>query len=131
MDNVDDVIPPKDQRIDNSNRIGELMYGKNWDALLESLEKVDPTFATFVREIPYGSVFSRQTLSLPYREIAAITALTQLNLKSQLKSHILAARKVGISQGEILELFLHIAMYIGFPLCLDGLRVAKEVFEKE
>ena len=126
-----DLLSDKKSRISASNKVGEQLYGKNWERILASLEEVDPTFAEFIQEVPYGSVYPRENLSLPYREIAAITALTQLNLKPQLKSHIMAARSVGLSRKEILELFLHIAMFIGFPLVLDGIRVAKEVFDRE
>lgn len=121
-------IPDKEQRIADADRIGTKLYKENWKILIENMESLDPNFAEFVKEIPYGSVYPRAELSLPHREIAAITALTQLNLKPQLKSHIIGALNVGVTKNEILELFLHIAMYIGFPLVLDGLRVAKDVF---
>jgi len=126
---MEKTIPDHQDRIDNANQMGEMMYGKNWKGIIEGIEKLDPTFATFIKEIPYGSVYPRAGLSIEYREIAAITALTQLNLIPQLKSHILSAIKLGISKTEITELFLHLAMFIGFPLALDGLKVAKDVFE--
>ena len=109
--------------------ISTALYKYNWDPLIDNLQSLDPNFAEFVKEIAYGSVYPREQLSLPQREIAAITALTQLNLKPQLKSHIIGALNVGVTKVEILELFLHIAMYIGFPLVLDGLKVANEVFK--
>ncbi len=123
-------IPNHQDRVDNANKMGETMYGKNWKGIMDGIEKLDPNFAAFLKEIPYGSVYPRPDLSIEYREIAAITALTQLNLMPQLKSHILSALKVGVSKTEITELFLHLAMFIGFPLALDGLKVAKDVFEK-
>ena len=97
--------------------------------MFDNLNDIDPNFATFVQEIPYGSVYPRESLSLPMREIAAISVLTQMNLKPQLKSHILAALRVGVSQEELLELFLHLAMYIGFPPALSGIQVLKEVLD--
>ncbi|MHA2250752.1 MAG: carboxymuconolactone decarboxylase family protein [Candidatus Kariarchaeaceae archaeon] len=124
-----ELIPDKEKRNDAADRVGEILYGKNWKKIVSNISDLDPNFASFVKEIPYGTIYPRKTLSLQYREIAAISVLTQLNLKPQLKSHILAALNVGITKEEILELFLHIAMYIGFPLALDGLKVANEVFE--
>ncbi|MHA2029903.1 MAG: carboxymuconolactone decarboxylase family protein [Candidatus Kariarchaeaceae archaeon] len=124
-----ELIPDIETRKLEAAIIGEKMYGKNWEKILAGIKELDPKFASFIEEIPYGSIYPRVGLSLEYREIAAITMLTQLNLKPQLKSHILAAMKVGISKEEILELFLHIAMFIGFPLVLDGLKVANEVFD--
>ncbi|MHA2169215.1 MAG: carboxymuconolactone decarboxylase family protein [Candidatus Kariarchaeaceae archaeon] len=129
MDKDDDLIPDPEIRKQEAAIVGDKMYGKNWEKILAGIKELDPNFASFIEEIPYGSIYPRLGLSLQYREIAAITMLTQLNLKPQLKSHILAAMKIGISKEEILELFLHITMFIGFPLVLDGLKVAKEVFD--
>ncbi|MCE7735393.1 MAG: carboxymuconolactone decarboxylase family protein [Candidatus Heimdallarchaeota archaeon] len=126
---MSNLIPNKDKRNSDADRIGSKLYKENWGPLIENLQSLDPNFAEFVKEIAYGSVYPREQLSLPQREIAAITALTQLNLKPQLKSHIIGALNVGVTKVEILELFLHIAMYIGFPLVLDGLKVANEVFK--
>ncbi|MDH5402735.1 MAG: carboxymuconolactone decarboxylase family protein [Candidatus Heimdallarchaeota archaeon] len=114
-----------------AKELGETLYDHRWELIINSMREVDSTFAQFVEEVAYGTIYSRKNLSLPYREISAITALTQLNLKPQLKSHIIAALRLGISREEIIELFLHLTMFIGFPLCLDGLRVAKEVFNHQ
>lgn len=94
------------------------MYGKNWDSIKNSISSMDPVFAQFVKEIPYGSVYPRKGLSFRDREISAISVLTLLNLKPQLKSHILAGIKVGLSREEIKELILHLVMYVGYPLAV-------------
>ncbi len=122
-------IPDHENRITQSNEIGEIMYGKNWQSIITGIDKMDPVFASFVKEIPYGSVYPRKGLDIKSREIAAISVLAQLNLKPQLKSHILAGIKVGLTRTEIKELILHLAMYIGYPLALDALKVAHDVFE--
>ena len=127
---MDELIPDRQTREQQADEVGTTLYKHNWERILSALSTTDPNFAQFVKEIPYGSVYPRKALDLPSREIAAITALTTLNLKSQLKSHIIAALNVGITEEQIRELFLHLAMYIGFPVALDGLRVAEEVFNK-
>lgn len=126
-----DEIKDKDTRNKQADEVGKKMYGKNWTAIIDSMTSMDPVFTQFVKEIPYGSVYPRKGLSLRDREISAISVLTLLNLKPQLKSHILAGLKVGLSREEIKELILHLAMYIGFPLALDTLKVAKEVFDHQ
>ena len=129
---MDDIIPSKDQRKINSLRIGSQLYTeKNWKAIIEGISALDQKIASIVEQIPYGSVYPREGLDLQKREIAAISVLTQLGLKSQLKSHIIAALNVEVTKDEILELFLHLAMFLGFPIVLDGLRIAHEVFEQK
>ena len=106
------------------------MYGRNWTRIIENFKDLDPIFAQFIQEIPYGSIYPRNELDLKSREIIAISALTQQNLKPQLKSHIIAALKNGMTEVELRELFLHLALFIGFPLVLDGIRIAKEVIDE-
>jgi len=42
--------------------------------------------------------------------------------------HIEAGLNVGISQEEITEILMQMAVYAGFPAALNGLFAAKEVF---
>ncbi len=127
----EEKIPDHKTRTIQSDEIGNQMYGKNWGTIVENLNDLDPTFASFVKEIPYGSVYPREGLSMEYREIAAVTSLTMMNLKPQLKSHLISALRVGITEMELRELFLHLAMFIGYPPALSGLRVLKEVIDEK
>ena len=62
-------------------------------------------------------------------EIAVVAALTALgNATPQLKVHIEGALNVGVSQEEIVEVIMQMAVYAGFPAALNGLFAAKEVF---
>ena len=124
------ALPDFKKRISNSKAIGENLYGKKkWDLIIENINGMSPCFAKLIQEIPYGSIYPRENLSLKSKEIIAISTLTQLNLKPQLKSHLIAALNVGLTKKEIIEVFIHLAMFIGFPLVLSGLSMAKEVFD--
>ena len=127
---VNEIIPDRQHRIRNAENIGARMYSKStWEKMVKKIRQLDENLATLVQELPYGTIFSRKQLNLANREIASITILVHLNLKSQLKSHIIAALRLGISKAEIIELFLHLIMFIGFPVVLDAFYVAKEVFD--
>ena len=66
-----------------------------------------------------------------YREIATIAALAALgNAQPQLKVHIEAALNVGCTRDEIVEVFIQMAVYAGFPAALNALFAAREVFER-
>ncbi|MFV0348308.1 MAG: carboxymuconolactone decarboxylase family protein [Halodesulfovibrio sp.] len=47
-----------------------------------------------------------------------------------MKVHMHAALNVGMTQEAILELFVHLAIYAGFPAALNGIAAAGEVFEQ-
>ena len=103
--------------------------GKGGDAVVESLQDIAPDFAQYLIEFPFGDIYSRPGLDLRSREIATVAALTALgNATPQLKVHIGAALHVGLTQDEIVEVIMQMAVYAGFPAALNGLFAAKEVF---
>ena len=103
--------------------------GKGGDAVVESLKDIAPDFARYLIEFPFGDIYSRPGLDLRSREIATVAALTALgNAAPQLKVHIGAALHVGLTQDEIIEVIMQMAVYAGFPAALNGLFAAKEGF---
>ncbi|MDJ1653147.1 carboxymuconolactone decarboxylase family protein [Raoultella sp. Ech2A] len=103
--------------------------GKGGEAVVNSLSDIAPDFARYLIEFPFGDIYARPGLDLRSREIATIAALTAMgNAAPQLKVHIAAGLHVGLTQEEIVEVIVQMAVYAGFPAALNGLFAAKEVF---
>lgn len=99
--------------------------------VIDSLKNIAPDLARYIIEFPFGDVYSRSGLDLKSREIATVAALTALgNAAPQLKVHITAALNVGCTQEEIKEVIIQMAVYAGFPAAINGMMVAKEVFDQ-
>ncbi|HII05881.1 MAG TPA: carboxymuconolactone decarboxylase family protein [Methanotrichaceae archaeon] len=105
--------------------------GEAGKRIIESLDDIAPDFARYVIEFPYGDIYSRPDLDLKSREIANVAALTALgNAELELKVHIHGALNVGCTRQEVVELIMQMAVYAGFPVALNGLFAAKEVFKE-
>lgn len=105
--------------------------GEAGERVVESLAGIAPDFARYLVEFPFGDIYSRPGLDLKSREIAVVAALTALgNAAPQLKVHVNGALNVGASRTEIIETIMQMAVYAGFPAALNGLAVAREVFEQ-
>ncbi|EPH0849453.1 carboxymuconolactone decarboxylase family protein [Klebsiella pneumoniae] len=103
--------------------------GKGGEAVVDSLRDIAPDFARYLIEFPFGDIYARPGLDLRSREIATIAALTALgNAEPQLKVHIAAGLNVGLTQEEITEAIMQMAVYAGFPAALNGLFAAMAVF---
>ncbi len=103
--------------------------GKGGEAVVGSLRDIAPDFARYLIEFPFGDIYARPGLDLRSREIATIAALTALgNAEPQLKVHIAAGLNVGLTQEEITEAIMQMAVYAGFPAALNGLFAAGAVF---
>ncbi len=97
---------------------------------MAALAPIAPDFGRLLIEFGFGDIYSRPQLDLRAREIATIAALAALgNAQPQLKIHIEAALNVGCTRDEIVEVFMQMALYAGFPAALNALFAAREVFE--
>ena len=100
-------------------------------ALMENLKDIAPDLGRYVVEFPYGDIYGRDGLDLKSREIATVAALTALgDTKPELKDHIKGALNVGCKRQEIIEIIIQMAVYAGFPRAINGINIAKEVFEE-
>lgn len=105
--------------------------GKQGEKVVEALKDISPEFADLLIEFPFGDVYSRPGLDLKSREIATVAALTAMGTAApQLKVHVHGALNVGCRPQEIIEVMIQMAVYAGFPAALNGLFVAKEVFNE-
>ena len=103
--------------------------GQAGEHVVSSLADIAPDFARYLIEFPFGDIYSRPGLDLRSREIAVVAALTAMgNAAPQLKVHLRAALNVGVTQEEIVEVIMQMAVYAGFPAALNGLSAAREVF---
>jgi len=80
--------------------------------------------------LPEG-VWKREGLGARDRSLITIAALTALHRPNELRLHIPRGLHNGLSREEICELIMHMAIYGGFPVAVEGMAVAKEVFDAE
>jgi 4-carboxymuconolactone decarboxylase len=124
--------PNPDDRYARGQRALADIDGAAGQAVIDALADIAPDFARYVFEFPFGDIYSRPGLDLRSREIAAIAALAALgHAVPQLKVHIRAGLNVGLTQAEIVEILMQMAVYAGFPAALNGLFAAREVFAVE
>ncbi|WP_316896762.1 carboxymuconolactone decarboxylase family protein [Pseudodesulfovibrio indicus] len=103
--------------------------GELGDRVVESLSDVAPDLARLMVEFAFGDVYVRPALNLRDRELATIAALAAKGgCEPQLKVHVNGALNVGLTRDEIVETFLQIAVYAGFPAALNAVFAAKAVF---
>jgi len=105
--------------------------GSTGAAIIESLKDIAPDLAEWIISFSYGDVMSRPGLDKRSREFATVAALTAMGTAiPQLKVHVQGALNVGCEPAEIIEVILQMAVYAGFPAAINGLNVAREVFQE-
>lgn len=99
----------------------------------EQLGDFAPKFAQLNDDVLFGEVWSRED-KLSLRDRSMITVIVLMSkgiLDSSLKSHLINAKKNGITKEEMAEMITHAAFYAGWPNAWAVFRMAKEVYEEE
>jgi 4-carboxymuconolactone decarboxylase len=106
--------------------------GSSGADVVESLRDIAPDLADWIVEFSYGDVMTRPGLDRRSRQLATVAALTALgNAAPQLKVHIAGALNVGCKPQEIVEVILQMTVYAGFPVAINALNIAREVFNEQ
>ena len=83
-----------------------------------------------ILDFAFGSIYSREGLSLRDREIVTISFLiAQGSPFTQLQNHMKGAINLGVTKEEIMEIILQSSMYNGFPKAIMALKVLKSLSE--
>ena len=86
-------------------------------------------FLNITVENLFGDIWGRPGLETRERSMITVAALTVLARSPELKVHIRGALNVGLSREKIQEIMIHLAHYGGWPVGVNGLRIAQEVFD--
>ncbi|MBI3250211.1 MAG: carboxymuconolactone decarboxylase family protein [Deltaproteobacteria bacterium] len=78
----------------------------------------------------FADVWGRPGLETRERSLITVAALTVLARERELKVHLRGALNVGITREKINEIMIHLAHYGGWPVGVNGLRIAKELFDE-
>src|SRR6266487_334668 len=73
-----------------------------------------PAIDTFLKEHLFADIFSRDVLTYQQRELATISALVSMTgVESQLQAHLAMGMNTGLTENQLLQVFLLIEKHIG------------------
>jgi 4-carboxymuconolactone decarboxylase len=101
------------------------LFGDQWQPAI-----MQEDFLNITVEHLFGDIWTRPGLELRERSMITVAALTVLARERELKVHLRGAINVGISREKINEIMIHLAHYGGWPVAVNGLRIAREVFDE-
>ncbi len=107
------------------------LLGKDFAAKLDKAVYTDPMmdkFAEVARQIAFGTVWTRPGLDLKTRTMITLVSDATNGRHDELELHVRMARNQGWSEDEITEALIHLAAYIGLPLCREAMLVSRKVF---
>jgi 4-carboxymuconolactone decarboxylase len=108
--------------------LDELQDAITQQAALPGLEELAPGFPDWIVTALFGGTYQRPGLGLRDRQLVNLAALATLGaVDPQLAGHVTTALRVGLTREQVIEVFVHLAPYVGVPRALAALRVAASV----
>lgn len=88
------------------------------------------TMAEWSTSYCWGALWTRPGLARRERSIANLAMICALNRPHELKLHVKAAVKNGLTKDEIKEVLLQVAVYAGVPAGIDSFRIARDALKE-
>ena len=123
---------PEERRADGLGLLKTLLGQPELDLALteQQIQQSQGDMGNLVMDFAFGDVWTRPQLSRRDRSLVVVSALTALNLKHELEIHLQGALNHGVTREEIEEMLITAVLYGGFPRAIDGMIVARQVFER-
>lgn len=123
----------KDSKDDNKYKRGmKMRRAVLGDAHVDHAEAnktpFDADFQRFITESAWGSVWTRAGLDRRTRHLITLAMLAALGKEHELAMHIHATQNTGVTQDELKEVFMQVAIYAGVPCANTAFSVAKRVY---
>lgn len=113
------------QGIDTRRRV---LGDAHVDRALEGVSAFDAPFQSLITETAWGTVWSRDTISLRERSMLTIALLAGLGNYDELSLHLRATVNTGATPEDVQEALLHVAVYAGVPRANHAIKLAKDIF---
>ncbi len=97
------------------------------DRSLKARDEFTTDVQQIITEIGWGTIWARPGLTMRERSMATVSFLVALGKAHELEHHLLGALRNGCTKTELKELFLHAALYCGFPAAQEGIRALRKV----
>jgi 4-carboxymuconolactone decarboxylase len=119
-----------EQRRDDGAEVFKRIMG--WEApndiVAQTLEEQLGALGKFAIAHLMGEIWARPQLCLRDRSLVTLTALISLSKISELRFHVPAALRNGLSRDEIEEIILQLSLYVGYPTAVEAKHMSREIF---
>ena len=88
----------------------------------------DAPFQDLITEAAWGTVWASDAISRRERSMLTLAILAATGNFDEIPMHIRATARTGASARDVMEAFLHVAIYAGVPRANHAIRLAKETY---
>ena len=88
----------------------------------------DADFQQMITEYAWGTAWQGTALDVPTRHLITIAMLAALGKEHELALHLRATKNTGVTQEQLRDVLLQVAIYAGVPAANTAVGLAKRIF---
>lgn len=88
----------------------------------------DAPFQALITESAWGKVWADPAIPLRERSMLTLALLAATGSFDEIPMHIRATARTGASETDVMQAFLHVAIYAGVPKANHAIKLAKQTF---
>lgn len=88
----------------------------------------DAPFQSMITEGAWGTLWSDNTISKRERSMLTLSLLAAMGNFEEIPMHIRATAQTGASPQDVLQAFMHVAVYAGVPKANHAIKLAKQTY---
>ena len=109
----------------------EVLGDAHVDAAIARTTDFTADFQELITTQAWGGIWSRPGLDRRMRSAVTLTALVALGHHAELKMHVRAALRNGLTRDQLKEILLQTSVYCGVPAANSAFAVAQTVLDEE
>jgi len=109
----------------------EVLGDAHVDAASAKRNAFSEAFQDLITRYAWGEIWTRPGLPRQTRSLITVAMLVALNREEELRLHLRAALRNGVTQEEIRETLLQSAIYCGVPASNSAFRIAQDIFSEK
>lgn len=88
----------------------------------------DAPFQQMITEGAWGTVWADDTISRRERSMLTLALLAATGNFEEIPMHVRATANTGATQDDVIQAFLHVAIYAGVPKANHAIKLAKQTY---
>lgn len=104
------------------------------DAYVDQAEKnktaFDQPFQELITEAAWGHLWANDQISLRDRSMLTLALLAATGNFSEIAMHIRATAQTGATKEDVMQAFMHVAIYAGVPTANHAIKIAKDTYKE-
>ena len=88
----------------------------------------DEPFQTMIAETAWGNLWANDRISRRERSMLTLALLAATGNFEEIPMHVRASANTGAAPSDVMEAFLHVAVYAGVPKANHAIKLAKQTY---